>query len=174
MYYQYIDLRNHCNIFWVDAGIHSKNGGKTAWCISFPSVFGVDTCINPKNITTIPYHFISTLLNVNFDFDVTVANDVAIDIAKCSFPGKLMQWLPCPEVRTLTNENGHYMIKLNDTNFQRFYPQVTKCWGIKHKKLSYFRIFLITHCVLKKGEIWSVWKASKLYILGKGLIKQAF
>ena len=30
----------------------------------------------PKNITTIPYHFISTLLNVNFDSDVTVANDV--------------------------------------------------------------------------------------------------
>ena len=27
-----IYLRNHCNIFWVDAGIHSKNGGKTASC----------------------------------------------------------------------------------------------------------------------------------------------
>ena len=51
----------------------------------------MDTCINPQNITTIPYHFISTLLNVNFDFDVTVANDVAIDVAKCSLPGKLMQ-----------------------------------------------------------------------------------
>ena len=25
-------LRNHCNIFWVDADIHSKNGGKTASC----------------------------------------------------------------------------------------------------------------------------------------------
>ena len=23
-------LRNHCNIFGVDGGIHSKNGGKTA------------------------------------------------------------------------------------------------------------------------------------------------
>ena len=68
----------------------------------------------PQKITTIPYHFISTLLNVNFDSDVTVANDVAIDVAKCSLPGKLMQWSPCPEVRTLTNENGRYMIKLND------------------------------------------------------------
>ena len=57
----------------------------------------------PKNITTIPYHFISTLLNVNFDFDVTVANDVAIDVAKCSLPGKVMQCSPYPEVRTLTN-----------------------------------------------------------------------
>ena len=25
-----VDLRNHCNIFWVDGGIHPKNGGKTA------------------------------------------------------------------------------------------------------------------------------------------------
>ena len=47
----------------------------------------------PKNITTISYHFISTLLNVNFEFDVTVANDVAIDVAKCSLPGKVMQCL---------------------------------------------------------------------------------
>ena len=96
---------------------------RSAWCISFLSVFGVDTCINPKNITTIPYHFISTLLNVNFDFDVTVANDVAIDVAKCSLPGKLMQWSPCPEVRTLTNENGRYMIKLND------YVVLLNCYG---------------------------------------------
>ena len=74
----------------------------------------MDTCINPKNITTIPYHFIYTLLNVNFDFAVIVANDVAIDVAKRSLPGKVMQRSPCPEVRTLTNENGRYMIKLND------------------------------------------------------------
>ena len=26
-------LRNHCNIFWVDGGIHSKNGGKTTSCV---------------------------------------------------------------------------------------------------------------------------------------------
>ena len=87
---------------------------RSAWCISFPSVFGVDTSISQKNITTIPYHFISTLLNANFDFDVSVANDVAIDVAKCALPGKVMQWSPCPEVRTLTNENGRYIMKLND------------------------------------------------------------
>ena len=91
-----------------------------AWCISFPSVFGVDTSISPKNITTIPYHFISTLLNANFDFDVSVANDVAIDVAKCALPGKVMQWWPCPEMRTLTNENGRYIMKLN-TFVVKFY-----------------------------------------------------
>ena len=47
----------------------------------------VDTSISPKNITTIPYHFSLTLLNANFDFDVSVANDVA----KCALPGKVMQ-----------------------------------------------------------------------------------
>ena len=51
----------------------------------------MDTSISQKNITTIPYHFISTLLNANFDFDVRVANDVAIDVAKCALPGKVMQ-----------------------------------------------------------------------------------
>ena len=37
------------------------------------------------------YHFISTLLNPNFDFYVSVANDVAIDVAKCALLGKVMQ-----------------------------------------------------------------------------------
>ena len=92
---------------------------RSAWCISFPSVFGVDNSISPKNITTIPYHFISTLLNANFDFDVNVANDVAIDVAKCALPGKVMQWSPCPEVRTLTNANGRYIMKLNDMPVNR-------------------------------------------------------
>ena len=64
---------------------------RNACCISFASIFGVDTFINPKNITTIPYNFISTLLNAKFDFDVSVANDVAIDVAKCALPGKVMQ-----------------------------------------------------------------------------------
>ena len=80
---------------------------QSSWCTSFPYVFGVDTSINPKNITTIPYHFISTLLNANFDFDVSVANDVA----KCALPGKVMQGSPCLETRDLTNENGRYMMK---------------------------------------------------------------
>ena len=50
----------------------------------------MDTSINPKNITIIPYHFISVVLNANFDFDVSAANDVAIDVAKCTVPGKVM------------------------------------------------------------------------------------
>ena len=70
------------------AGIHSKNGGKTASCAwhKFSLGFWCEYMHQPKNITTIPYHFISTLINVNFDFDVTIANDVAIDVAKCSLP----------------------------------------------------------------------------------------
>ena len=82
-------------------------------CISFPSIFGVDTSINPINITKIPYHFILGLLNANFDFDFSVANDVAIDVAKCIHPGKMMQW-PSLKVHTLTNENRRYKMKLND------------------------------------------------------------
>ena len=46
-----------------------------------------------------------TLLNNNFDFDVSVANDVAIDVAKC----KVMQGSLCLEVRTLINENVSYI-----------------------------------------------------------------
>ena len=60
-----------------------------------------------------------------------------------------------------------------DSNFQRFYPQVTKFWGIEHKKLSYFRIFLITHCVLKRGKD-EVFEKHPNYNFGKGLIKQSF
>ena len=51
----------------------------------------MDTSINPKNIATIPYHFISTLLNAYLAFDVSVAYDVAINVAKCTISGKLMQ-----------------------------------------------------------------------------------
>ena len=50
----------------------------------------MDTSINPQKITMIPYHFISTLLNANFDFDVSVTNDVAIDVAKYALSGKVM------------------------------------------------------------------------------------
>ena len=59
----------------------------------------------------IPY-FISALLNANFDFDVSVANDVAIDVAKCTLPGKV---IPCPKVGTLTNGNRRYIMKLNES-----------------------------------------------------------
>ena len=44
-----------------------------------------------KKITMTPYHFISTLLNANYDFEVSVANDVAIDVARFALPGKVMQ-----------------------------------------------------------------------------------
>ena len=58
---------------------------------NFPSVLVWIPPSTPKNITTIPYHYISTLLNANFDFDLSVANDVAIDVAKCAIPGKVVQ-----------------------------------------------------------------------------------
>ena len=62
------------------------------------SYFGVVTFI--KTISTIPLHFIFTLLNAYFDFDVSVANDVAISVAKCALLGKVMKGSPCPEVHT--------------------------------------------------------------------------
>ena len=71
----------------------------------------MDTSINPKNIT-IPYHFISVLLNANFDFYVNVADDIAITLLSVHF---WMQGPPCPEVYTLTNENRRYKMKLNKT-----------------------------------------------------------
>ena len=40
----------------------------------------------PKILQLFSNHFISTLLNANFDFDVCLANDVSIDIAKCALP----------------------------------------------------------------------------------------
>ena len=57
---------------------------RSAWCITFTSV---GTSINPKNIIMIPYHFILTPLNADFDFVFTIAYDVAIDIAKCALQG---------------------------------------------------------------------------------------
>ena len=37
----------------------------------------------------ITYHFISALLNDDFNFDVSVANDVAIDVDKCALSGEV-------------------------------------------------------------------------------------
>ena len=55
--------------------------GQSALVLSFSSVFGLDTpSCNPKNISMILYHLISMLSNVNFDFDICFANDVAVDI----------------------------------------------------------------------------------------------
>ena len=56
--------------------------------LTIPTLY---TPINPKNISTIPYHFNLTLLNANFDFDDSVANDLAIDVAKCELPDEVMQ-----------------------------------------------------------------------------------
>ena len=61
-----------------------------------------------------PYHFISTLLNANYNFEVSVANDVANDVGRFALPGKVMQWSPCPEMRISTNENERYIMQLNE------------------------------------------------------------
>ena len=81
------------------------------------------------------YHFISTLLNANFDVDVSVSNDVAIDVAKCNRPGKVMQGSHCLKVRTLTNENGRYIMTLNDIDI------INIC-------------LMIFWSIDKKGKIW--------------------
>ena len=60
---------------------------RSSSCISFPCTFVVNTPINSK------IYKMSTLFNTNFDFDVRVANDIAIDVAKCPLPGK--QGSPC-------------------------------------------------------------------------------
>ena len=54
------------------------------------------------------------LLNTNFYLDINVANDIAIDFAKCALPGKVMQGSPCPKLRFLTYEIGCYTMKLNN------------------------------------------------------------
>ena len=60
----------------------------------------------PKTYYNDPYHFISAFVNAYFDCYVSVANDVAIDVAECAFPGKVMERSLGLEVRTLTNDNG--------------------------------------------------------------------
>ena len=46
---------------------------------------------------------------------LALLNEVAIDVAKCAFPGKVMKGSPCLAVGTLSNENGRLLMKLNDT-----------------------------------------------------------
>ena len=46
------------------------------------SEVNMSASINPKNIAMITYHFISLLINDDFDFEVSLANDVAIDVDK--------------------------------------------------------------------------------------------
>ena len=86
-------FRNPCNIFGVDESIHSKNGGKLHHVRS-------GFLHPPKNTTIILYHVILTLLNANFDLDISVANDVANKVAKSKLPGKFMQGSPYQEVST--------------------------------------------------------------------------
>ena len=71
-------------------------------------------CGYPKNIAMISYNFISVYLSDSFDLDVSIANDVYIDLAKWAPPGKVMQGSPCSEVHTITYKNGRYVMKLND------------------------------------------------------------
>ena len=59
----------------------------------------------------IPYHFILVLFH---DFDVSIAHDVAIDVAKCAMSGKMMQGSPCRGLHSLSNENERYTMKIND------------------------------------------------------------
>ena len=40
---------------------------------------------------TIIYHLILMLLIIQIDFDISVANDIAIEVAKWALPGKVMQ-----------------------------------------------------------------------------------
>ena len=61
-----------------------------------------------------PKKYYNDSLSFNFDFDISVANAVVIDVAKCTLPGKVMQWSPCPEACTLTNEDGRYIINGNN------------------------------------------------------------
>ena len=102
-------LRNHCNIFlgWWSYPLQKRREN----CMMH--VFPPFLVWIPPSAQKILQRFLIILFR-RFDFDVSVANDVAIDVAKCALPGKVMQWSPCPEVRTLTNENGRYIMKLND------------------------------------------------------------
>ena len=87
-------------------------------------------------------HSITNVLSPNYDFEISVANDVAIDVARFALPGKVMQCSPCPEVRTSTNENGRYIMKLNDI-YIIFYLQAFYFCGdnrfatIKHPEYVY-------------------------------------
>ena len=57
------------------------------------------------------------LLNGNFDFD--------FDFKVIT----VMQWSPYPEVCTLTNGNGRYILKLNDYKvFIQLFGLITKIW----------------------------------------------
>ena len=64
-----------------------------------------------KNISKIFYYLISNLLNVYYDFDIYVANDITIDVAKRAFPGKVMQGTSLPHVNLKTHGRWGYIMK---------------------------------------------------------------
>ena len=73
-------------MFWIDGDIHTKNGGNAfksimrfAWC-SFPSIFAVNTLINPK------YYYNDFLLDVLRDSRVIL---LGYTTAVCSTRGNI-------------------------------------------------------------------------------------
>ena len=69
----------------------------------------MDKRYKPKKYYNNSLSFYFDTLNTNFDFEVSLANDIAIDVVKCTPPCTLMQGSSCPDVCTLTNENGCYI-----------------------------------------------------------------
>ena len=95
----------------MDGSIHYKNGGNTESCTMmhrFSLRFWCGYLHQPKNITctTIPFYF-DAFINANLDFDVSVANDVAIDVTKCALPGlSRLQLASANHVAALTSRDG--------------------------------------------------------------------
>ena len=90
---------NQGNIYCVDEGYPVKKWRKTASytkrMMQFFSIsLGWWPPLTLKNISLIPY-FILTLLIVHIDFNLSVAHDVAIDVAQCAFLSKVMR--KCPQ-----------------------------------------------------------------------------
>ena len=81
---------------------------------TFSILFGVDTSINPPKISLVAF----PRWHSYFEVDVSIANDVAFDIAKCSLSGKVVQGY----LNFSTKENGIYIMKWNDSDILHFYP----------------------------------------------------
>ena len=101
MHNQY--LRNQWIFFFVDGGIHSKNGGKAASCPKrmmhkFSLRFWCGYLHQPKKYynDSLSLYF-NAFKKHSFWLDVSIANDAAIDIAMSTHPGKVKQGLPCQE-----------------------------------------------------------------------------
>ena len=75
------------------------------------------------------------------------ANDVAIDVTKRTLSGKMIQGSHCPEVFTLTDENGCYIMKLNDMCLLQLLLQKLESFLINSRELSYTILKLISDSV---------------------------